>query len=257
MDAAVINQLNQLNQRFYQTIGNSFNQTRQTPWVGWQQLLPEIDILSEPLTVLDIGCGNGRFGEFLVDNFSEKVVDYLGIDQDVHLLQRAQSRLWPSNFTANFEQLDLIELIRQPNQRQKLFTETNHSRPTLITLFGMMHHLPSWELRHQLFHQLAQFLPPDGFLIFSAWQFATDLRYQNRFIAPGKVNLTATQLEKNDYILDWQRNTTAYRYCHFMNQTEAEALIRQSGFQIVRQFLADGKSQQLNKYYICKVQSNL
>ena len=257
MDPAVITQLNQLNRDFYQTVGESFDQTRQTSWDGWQQLLPEIESLSPPLKVVDLGCGNGRFGQFLAEHFPDEEIDYRGIDQNLYLLKAAQSNSWPPHFTVNFDQADLIELIRQPDFWHTLLTDTDHLSPTLITLFGMMHHLPSFELRQQLLTQLADLLSADGILIFSAWQFAEDPRYQHRFINPEKVGIDSLQLETNDYILDWQRGATAYRYCHFMNPTEAETLIQQSQLQIVRQFCADGKTQQLNKYYVCKVQSNL
>ncbi len=238
-------------------MSQSFDQTRRAAWTGWQELIPDIKAFPKSLTVLDVGCGNGRFGEFLAEHFSEKKITYFGVDQNEYLLNSARVKQWPSNVSPQFTQHDLLELIRHPNLWQTLSTDTNHGSPTLVTLFGVMHHVPSSQLRQQLLTQLSHLLGPGGLLIFSAWQFATDSRYQKRFIAPQKVGLTANQLEANDFFLDWQKGQTAYRYCHFLNQTEAETLIEQSGYQIVRQFSADGKSQQLNKYFVCKVQSNV
>mgnify|MGYP000004235310 CR=1 FL=1 len=82
MDDATIAQLNALNRDFYRVAGEDFDRTRGKPWPGWARLLPYLRLDTVPdshegfqsntptgatLSVLDVGCGNGRFGAFLIE----------------------------------------------------------------------------------------------------------------------------------------------------------------------------------------------
>ena len=42
MDRATIQRLNQINRDFYRQTAGDFDQTRQTPWRGWERLLPHL-----------------------------------------------------------------------------------------------------------------------------------------------------------------------------------------------------------------------
>ncbi|MFM7585082.1 MAG: hypothetical protein ACKO9F_20475, partial [Caldilinea sp.] len=56
-----------MNQEFYRTVAAEFDRTRQGLPVGMlalAQLLHEQ--LSQPIRLLDVGCGNGRFARALV-----------------------------------------------------------------------------------------------------------------------------------------------------------------------------------------------
>ena len=66
MKQATILQLNDLNQHFYKVTAEEFSKTRSFYWKGWGELiepLKEIGKNHPQLKVLDIGCGNGRFGD--------------------------------------------------------------------------------------------------------------------------------------------------------------------------------------------------
>ena len=55
--------LNEINRRFYRTSAEAFSASRDYPWLGWERIVggfPE-----PPHSVLDVGCGNGRFGVYL------------------------------------------------------------------------------------------------------------------------------------------------------------------------------------------------
>ena len=66
------------------------------------------------------------------------------------------------------------------------------------------------------------------------------------------VGLEKKDLEKNDYILDWRRGIFAYRYCHLTDEKEVEKILTKADLEIIAEIAADGKSQNLNHYYICK-----
>jgi 2-polyprenyl-3-methyl-5-hydroxy-6-metoxy-1,4-benzoquinol methylase len=59
--------LNTINREFYRVTAHDFDETRGQPWPGWKRVLPYLKL---PLSVLDVGCGNGRFGVFLAQNLT-------------------------------------------------------------------------------------------------------------------------------------------------------------------------------------------
>ena len=75
VDDATFRYLNDLNRRFYETVAIDFDATRQQAWAGWERLLP---YLHAPLSILDIGCGNGRFGAFLAERIGKDRLRYVG-----------------------------------------------------------------------------------------------------------------------------------------------------------------------------------
>ena len=142
----------------------------------------------------------------------------------------------------------------------------------LIVVFGLTHHLPSAQLRLQFFQSLAKLLKKDALLVVSNWQFAVDKRFQKNIISRQKNQLASkintspiiklqkilNKLEKNDYLLDWRQTTqksngdTSIRYCHYLDEKNSKNLFKKADLKIVDQFFADGKSQQLNQYFVLK-----
>ena len=85
-----------LNRDFYLKTQENFNRSRQRPWLGWKKLLPHLTprLQGLSLKVLDLGCGNGRFGVWLS---SRRPITYTGLDENSFLLDRARESL-PLNF---------------------------------------------------------------------------------------------------------------------------------------------------------------
>src|SRR5215470_16260923 len=92
MDEATIRALNAINRRFYETVVADFDSTRQMPWEGWERIVPLLQS-SALLSVLDVGCGNGRFGRFLADRLGKDRLKYVGLDSSAALLERAKIAL--------------------------------------------------------------------------------------------------------------------------------------------------------------------
>ncbi len=247
MDLQTISTLNQLNQTFYQTVAQDFSNTRNYSWPGWEKLLPSITELlknKKTIRVLDLGCGNGRFALFLAQHFAGQI-DYLGLDSDEQLLSIAQKKLSDQNIKTKFEQFDLVENLLNQQLTDKLTEKFD-----LIVMFGVIHHLPALQLRQQLMSSLNSLLNHDGLLIFSCWQFAKDERFKDRVVDPKNLKIDPQNLEHNDYILDWKQGQTAYRYCHFVDEQELANLTNSANWQTQQTFLADGKSGQLNLYWV-------
>lgn len=236
MNQKTFDQLNTINSQFYQQIGQEFDQTRLKSWQGWLNLLPHIWQLEQPISILDLGGGNGRFGEFVAEKtFVEK---YLEVDFSSTLLNSAKKKLLRGAFIEG----DLTEA----STFQKI-----EGKFDLISLIAVLHHIPSFEARVQLLKRAAKFLKPNGLLIFTAWQFMNIPPLVERIIPWEKyTQVDKNQIEEHDYLLDWQRGQHAIRYCHLINRQEIERLIEPLLLTKVDQFFADGKEDKSNIYVV-------
>jgi len=239
MNQATINKLNAINRQFYSVTAAEFDQTRAIAWQGWQPLLPYIETGDDtPLNVLDVGCGNGRFGAFLAENLKH-AIHYHGIDNNDKLLGLAHEalRAFPT-MTTRIEPHDIVE------------NPLNEGLYDLVVLFGVIHHVPGFEQRQQLMKALAERVTPGGLLVFAAWRFYEFDRFKKR-IARWDDDLV-DKVEKHDYLLDWRRGDIALRYCHYVDDDEHQALIQASGLTEIQTYRADGFTGTVNQYSILK-----
>ena len=251
MDEQTIRSLNAINRIFYSANAAEFDQSRSAPWPGWTQLLPHIrQIPRGPATamlrVLDVGCGNGRFGVFLADQLDPDEIHYCGIDSSPPLIARAKERALPFA-GVEFQPLDFVEagndLPRGPF--------------SLIGLFGILHHVPGQALRRELLRGLGERLAAGGILALTSWQFEAFRRFQSRLISWSDYNRTAAepidtaQLEPGDHLLPWGDGGSALRYCHFASEGETRELLEGLSFEVIESFAADGREGDLNRSFIC------
>lgn len=195
-----------LNRDFYLKTQKYFNISRQAPWPGWQKLLPYLRGLSSQVKVLDLGCGNGRFGKWLS---SLRRIDYTGLDENQHLLDQSPiGRLIKQDITKPFGLKDKFDLA---------------------AILGVMHHLPQPH-RLPLLKRAVSCLKSGGILFLSFWQFDP---------AKGKP------LGNNDYLLPWKLGVTAERYCHLYSQTEINKLLKPLKLKTLADFRADTSNRYL------------
>jgi SAM-dependent methyltransferase len=264
-----INKLNKLNKDFYQNVADDFSDSRQYFWQGWQkipQFLEKNIKNQKKIQVLDLACGNARFAQFLKEkNINFK---YLGLDNSAKLLNIAQETIDKENINAQLLKFDLISNYLKNKKIIWPFSQ----QFDLIVVFGLSHHLPSGDLRLSFFQSLKEIINKDGLVIVSNWQFAKDERFQKNILnwqkirKNPKINIfqrlklkkLLKNLENDDYLLDWRKKEKtstkkeAIRYCHHLDNKASEKLFEKAGLQILDQFLADGKSQKLNHYFVLK-----
>ncbi|MEQ8675723.1 MAG: class I SAM-dependent methyltransferase [Aggregatilineales bacterium] len=240
MDQATIQRLNAINQTFYETTAQEFDQTRGRAWQGWIDLLPHLptDQHNTNYNVLDVGCGNGRFGVFLAENLDYEIA-YHGMDNNRTLLDVALKAVSTAPGTSTT--IEYRDIVNHPPD-SGLFD--------LIVLFGVIHHIPGFEQRKHFMHTLAQRLKPDGLLVFASWRFYEFERFQERVVS-WEADL-AQQVEKHDYLLDWRRGEVALRYCHYVDDDEQQALIEATGLKEIATYRADGYQNRLNCYSVLK-----
>lgn len=239
MDDATIQRLNALNQEFYRAVGSEFDETRSRPWPGWERLLTCLPDAARPLSVLDVGCGNGRLGVFLAEHAAPGGLSYHGLDTDETLLARAEAALAPlSGVAAALERRDAV--THPPDSGQY----------DLVALFGVLHHIPAAAGRAALIRALAERTAPGGLLVFTCWRFMEYARFRDR-VVPWPDDL-APLVEPGDYLLDWRRGPHALRYCHYVDDAEHSALIAAAGLSLLLTYRADGQTGDANLYTLLR-----
>ena len=138
MSPETVQKLNKLNYDFYETIGQYFNHSRNHAWEGWLVLGQELkkQFGNRKIRVLELGCGNGRFLEFL-HNQGFEIQSYIGLDTSDFLLDRARERLAGMNIeNAEFIKSDLLF-----DNWPEILKDKGIEHFDLVAMFGVLHHL--------------------------------------------------------------------------------------------------------------------
>ncbi len=190
-------------------------------------------------SILDLGCGNGKVVLQLANNDFHGT--YLGADFSLGLLDWA-SRDKPENFQAEFLELDLTA----PSWEKVL----PPIRFDVILCFATFHHIPSHSMRESLCRNIRKFLNDEGVLYISTWQFIRSERLKKKILAWDTVDISADEVDKGDYLLDWQRGGSGTRYVHLYDTEELCQLAESSGFQVIETFDSDGEGGNLGLYQV-------
>lgn len=229
MNNETLNQILMLNKKFYQNISPEFSSTRQNMGRGWDRVGEYLKRYEgRKIKVLDLGCGNGRFYDFLKEK-TKLEVKYLGLDQNRGLIEEGKTKHGEC-----FRIQDILNL------------ETIHEKFDVIVGFGITHHLPSYELRRRWFRSLATLLEDEGTIVLSYWDF-------NPTKAVHPLEIDETQLDVNDFFLTWDNRGDVFRYCHKYEAAELNAIKEMyfhEGIVVTDEFSDDGKDGKSNKYII-------
>ena len=216
MKPETIERLLALNERFYERSAAAFSGTRSAPWPGWDRLLSRFPA---PISVLDLGCGNGRF--FAELSRRNLAADYLGIDTSSALLQLARAQ----HPEARFIEADALSPIE--------------GEFDLVVAFGLLHHLPSFENRRRLMESLAS----HRHACVTFWRFEDRPRFQNRML-PWPYE----ERDAGDHLLAFGEEGP--RYCHHASDEEIRELIAATRMSEIDRYSADGETGDLNLYSV-------
>lgn len=192
------------NRQDYNLISDHFSQTRNKPWESFKFLFKDIPA---GVKVLDLGCGNGRFSEFL------KKTDYIGIDKSEKLIKEAKKK-YPE---AYFQVADALNLPFEDNKFD------------FVISVAVIHHMPSKETRLKFLKEIKRVLKADGEARITTWnRLEGDKKlYFNSLLKKitGKIGL-------RDVFLPWKNSkgkTITRRYYHFFTKKELRKLIKKTG----------------------------
>jgi hypothetical protein len=137
----------------------------------------------------------------------------------------------------------------------RLVIPANWPQMSCIVAFGLLHHLPSKMLRKAFLKMCVDALAADGLLIVAAWQFTKLPNLMKRSTDPAELDISPSDLEANDYILTWERGTSAHRYCHLTTGEEIAQITADLPITLVKDFYADGPTSDVNHYFVWQKKS--
>ncbi|WP_165044547.1 methyltransferase domain-containing protein [Adlercreutzia sp. ZJ138] len=292
MNEATIDTLVALNERFYAAQAKSFSETRRTSWPGWEHCLPYVQNAAQNVAsqgalqcrcrLLDVACGNLRFEAFLREQVPQVSFDVCAVDSCAPLagefaiahVDDPGEAAGTVPFDVRFCELDVIGVLRTGCTTRDLVTCSPASRDSVIcslavhnstplfdvaVAFGFMHHVPTAHLRVRLLRELVQSVRPGGYVIVSFWGFLRDDRLREKALlsherALADLGLAPDDLDEGDFILGWQHERAAYRYCHNFTSRDVDELVREVSdcAQVETRFFADGRTGNLNEYLVLR-----
>ncbi len=191
------------------------------------------------MTVLDLGCGNGRLFELFRDTYTK----YIGIDQSHNLIKLAQKK-YPK---AKFIQGDVLNINK--------ITDNKYD---LILLIAVLPHIPSHELRLELLKNIKNILSAgrnsygcsdqqnNSKLIITCWNLRARLKYKKLIWKYNILKIFGlNQMDWGDILFSGFNKKSA-RYYHAFTKKELQKLLEQAGFNIEKIY-----NDQKNIYAIC------
>jgi tRNA (uracil-5-)-methyltransferase TRM9 len=245
--------LDALNRTFYEARAREFSDSRGHAWPGWRRVTDRLHALradgeSERLRVLDVGCGNARFAQFIRTAWKGPL-HYVGVDTSPALLAIAKAE------TANLPST-VVELVDGDVLNPAVGALPGDDRYDLVVAFGLLHHIPGRLRRRALFAQLLQHAKKDGLIVVTAWRFLSTGRFEGRIVPWESYNKVAAEpisledLDAGDRLLRFGNDEGPLRYCHACDEDELLDLLKDLPLRTIESFDADGRSGDLNHYIL-------
>ena len=233
----------ELNTAFYQRTSASFSATRERPWPGWERVTSLVDEPADrPLRVLDLACGNLRFERFLAERVG--AFEAWCVDNCDALVEMGRETLAAGGYSSvcTYQRLDVADVLLSG---EDLGARIEAPPCDLCVAFGFLHHIPTAEMRARVLQALVTHARPGALVAVSFWQFMQDARLAGKAVE-------VSQGDPGDYLLGWQDDAQARRYCHSFTEEEIDRLaasVARDASEVAR-FSADGRAPGLNRYLI-------
>lgn len=186
----------------YRLIAEEFSKTRQKPWPEFSEFLENLKLKKNAgkITLLDVGCGNGRLYKFL----KTENTDYIGIDNNRAFLKIAKQKYPKTKFK-------YADAIRLPFPSKSFDS---------VWCIAVLHHLPIKTLRLKACKEIARVLKPKGKLMIIVWNL-WQKKYR-KFI----------NKKTHDALIPW--NNKLKRYYYAFKPAELKSLLEKAGFSLVK-----------------------
>lgn len=231
-----------INHQFYQSCARSFSKTRRRVQPGVKRTISGYLQHTIPIQILDIGCGNGELAKVIGERGISGT--YTGIDFSDALIRE----FIPADAGPDLKIRWLVRDLMRPDWYEGL-PQGSFDR---ILCFAVLHHIPGIENQLRILKDIRQLLKPNGFLIFSVWQFLSSQKLVHRIQSWDKAGLDNSDVDEGDYLLDWRAegNQDCLRYVHHFSSEKLDDIRRECGYRQMEQFLSDGVNDQLGLYSI-------
>lgn len=231
MNDATARRLVELNRVFYEAFAEPFAETRAEPQPGFARLAGALP--PGPHTVLDVGCGDGRFGRYLREAGCD--LSYTGVDLTPGLLAHARSAAGDVLLVRDLSQPGALDGVG-------LFS--------CIACLSTLHHIPGHDRRVMLLREMADHLTPGGLLFLGTWQFLDSPRQRRKLRDWSLVDIDPSDVGPEDYLLSWQRGGSGLRYVAHLDAAATRRLVAEAGLRLLDTFRDDGREGDLNLYSI-------
>lgn len=209
-------------QKNYEEVAELYSETRKK--VLWPELTALAQMVKVGDSVLDVGCGSGK----LLQAFSEKEINYLGIDPSGKLLELARAE-WGENDKRKFAEGDILDLGK--------LSETEFD---FVFCIAVLQHIPGEKLRIQALRQLRNKVKKDGIIIVSNWNMWSEAFAKKKFVKLIFKFFLLKLIGKNkmdfgDVLFDWknpQGYSVSKRYYHAFRLSELKSLVKKSGLKL-------------------------
>ncbi len=206
---------------------------REKPWAEFHFLFA--NFLSPGQKVLDIGCGNGRFF-----NFVKGKASYFGIDSSIELIKIAKNK-YPE---ATFQVANGLALPFPDNYFDKVYC------------LAVFQHIPSQKLREQFLKEAKRVLKPKGLLFLTVWNL---WRWPNIGVLIKNTVLRVFKISKLDFkdffLPATRRSFFKNFYYHAFTKKELKVLTEKIGFKTEKAgliIMSAGKKPHSNFYLITR-----
>lgn len=140
----------------YDAFASTFSESRKN--LRWGEIEYFVEYMKknfsgEKISILDVGCGNGRFLETL--ETSELPYLYLGIDASVGMINEAK-KLHPEQ---SFQVLDM----------NRLEALSDNEKYQFIVFIASFHHLHTKQERKEVLEKTKKLLSPGGVIMVTNW----------------------------------------------------------------------------------------
>ena len=199
----------------YDPFASTFSQSRKNLRWGEIEYFVECikkDSSHKKISLLDVGCGNGRFLETL--KTSGLSYDYLGIDESQGMIAEAR-KLHP---TESFEVLDMNDIATLSGQKYYDY----------IVFIASFHHLQTASEREQVLQETKKLLAPSGVIMMTNWNLlgaGMFPKYEKSHRWDGDFGIKIGEYE---------------RYYHGFEVTELANLFAKTGYEILENRVFEG-----------------
>ncbi|MBX9809001.1 class I SAM-dependent methyltransferase [Candidatus Gracilibacteria bacterium] len=192
----------------YDNFATTFSNSRKNhPWPELEYIIEDLK-QNEYSSVLDIGCGNGRFlEESLKMNY--RPIKYLGIDESEGMIREAR-KLNPSN------QFQVIGM-----QDMKIIEQSFD----VLLFLASFHHLETREERIRVLESTKKLLTQKSRIYMTNWNLLDQERYQKNHRGNGEFDIKIGEFS---------------RYYHGFTLTELSDLFEEAGYSTFENRIFDG-----------------
>ena len=191
----------------YDAFASTFSESRKNlRWGEIEYFMEYIErrFPERKISILDVGCGNGRFLETL--ETSGLLYSYLGIDESAWMVHEAKKL----HLNQTFKVLDMIHIDELSSQE----------KCDVIVFIASFHHLQTEQERIEVLQKTKRLLAPDGIIMMTNWNLLGEelfVKYEKSYKWKGDF-----EIKIGSHI----------RYYHGFTTEELEILFEDAGYSI-------------------------